>query len=52
MKKEKTNGIVSLGKSSSAALETLYSQTEVLVNELSEDGGTGALINIRNDFLA
>lgn len=44
--------LVSLGKSSSAALETLYSQTEVLVNELSEDGGPGALINIRSDFLA
>ncbi|OKL58578.1 hypothetical protein UA08_06201 [Talaromyces atroroseus] len=44
--------LVSLGKSSSAALETLYSQTEVLVNELSEDGGTGSLINIRGDFLA
>lgn len=42
---------VSLGKSSTAALEILYSQTEVLVNELSEDGGTGAFINIRSDFM-
>ncbi|KAH8692395.1 CTLH/CRA C-terminal to lish motif domain-containing protein [Talaromyces proteolyticus] len=43
--------LVSLGKSSSAAIETLYSQTEVLVNNLSEDGGVGAFINIRGDFL-
>jgi hypothetical protein len=42
---------VSLGKSSSAALERLYQQTEALVNEISEDGGPAALINIRNDFL-
>jgi hypothetical protein len=44
--------LVSLGKSSTAALELLYSQTEVLVNELSEDGGTGAFINIRSDFMS
>lgn len=43
--------IVSLGKSSSAALEKLYQQTEVLVNEISEDGGAGAFINVRNDFV-
>lgn len=42
---------VSLGKSSTAALETLLAQTEVLVNELSEDGGVGAFLNIRNDFV-
>lgn len=42
---------VSLGKSSSAALERLYQQTEALVNEISEDGGAGAFINVRNDFL-
>ncbi|PYI05708.1 hypothetical protein BO78DRAFT_317423 [Aspergillus sclerotiicarbonarius CBS 121057] len=36
---------VSLGKSSSAALERLYQQTEVLVNEISEEGGAGAFIN-------
>ncbi|KAJ5632162.1 SPla/RYanodine receptor SPRY [Penicillium lividum] len=40
--------LVSLGKSSSAALERLYQQTEVLVNEISEDGGAGAFINVRN----
>ncbi|PIG86048.1 hypothetical protein AARAC_004943 [Aspergillus arachidicola] len=37
--------LVSLGKSSSAALERLYQQTEVLVNEISEEGGAGAFIN-------
>lgn len=42
---------VSLGKSSEAALERLYQQTEALVNELSDDGGVGAFINIRNDIL-
>lgn len=41
---------VSLGKNSEAALERLYQQTEVLVNEISE-GGAGAFINIRNDLL-
>lgn len=40
-----------LGKSSVAALERLYQQTEVLVNEISEGGGVGALINVENDFL-
>ncbi|KAF9886410.1 hypothetical protein FE257_011442 [Aspergillus nanangensis] len=43
--------LVSLGKSSSAALERLYQQTEVLVNEISEEGGAGAFVNVRNDFL-
>ncbi|EEH48242.1 uncharacterized protein PADG_04326 [Paracoccidioides brasiliensis Pb18] len=43
--------LVSLGKSSSAALEKLYQQTEGLVNEISEDGGAGAFINVRNDFV-
>ncbi|KAF7585521.1 Ran-binding protein 9 [Aspergillus hancockii] len=43
--------LVSLGKSSSAALERLYQQTEALVNEISEEGGAGAFINVRNDFL-
>ncbi|KUL86765.1 hypothetical protein ZTR_04818 [Talaromyces verruculosus] len=43
--------LVSLGKSSTAALETLYSQTEALVSELSEEGGTGAFINLRSDFM-
>ncbi|OOF91022.1 hypothetical protein ASPCADRAFT_400441 [Aspergillus carbonarius ITEM 5010] len=39
--------LVSLGKSSSAALERLYQQTEVLVSEISEEGGAGAFINSR-----
>ncbi|KAL8903112.1 MAG: hypothetical protein Q9171_007514, partial [Xanthocarpia ochracea] len=34
-----------LGKSSSAAIELLYQQTEVLVDLLAEEGGAGALIN-------
>ncbi|KAL4878261.1 hypothetical protein BJY04DRAFT_209332 [Aspergillus karnatakaensis] len=38
--------LVSLGKSSAAALERLYQQTEVLVNEISEEGGAGAFINL------
>lgn len=42
---------VSLGKSSSAALERLYQQTEVLVDDISEGGGIGALINVRQDYL-
>lgn len=45
-----SNETVSLGKSSSAALERLYQQTEVLINEIS-DGGAGAFINVRDDFL-
>lgn len=42
---------VSLGKPSSAAIELLYQQTEVLVDYLSEAGGAGAFIHVRNDFL-
>ncbi|KAL4975915.1 hypothetical protein BDW66DRAFT_160022 [Aspergillus desertorum] len=38
--------LVSLGKSSAAALERLYQQTEVLVNEISEEGGAGAFIDL------
>ena len=41
-------GTVSLGKSSSTALERLYKQTVVLVEIISEDGGPGALINVPN----
>ncbi|PSN71764.1 ran-binding protein [Corynespora cassiicola Philippines] len=43
--------LVSLGKSSSAALERLVQQTEALVNELADDGGPGAFVNVRRDFL-
>ena len=42
---------VSLGKSSSAAIERLVQQTEALVTELADDGGPGAFINVRRDFL-
>lgn len=42
---------VSLGKSSAAAVERLYQQTEVLVGDISEEGGPGSFINVRNDFL-
>ncbi|KAI9829430.1 MAG: hypothetical protein M1819_006367 [Sarea resinae] len=43
--------LVSLGRSSSAALERLYQQTEVLVSDISPDGGAGAFVNVANDFL-
>ncbi|KAI9726653.1 MAG: hypothetical protein M1834_008966 [Cirrosporium novae-zelandiae] len=43
--------LVSLGKSSAAALERMYQQSEALVDLLSEDGGPGAFINVRKDFL-
>ena len=43
--------LVSLGKSSTSAMERLLQQTEVLVADLSEDGGPGALINVRKDFI-
>ncbi len=39
---------VSLGRSSSTALERLYKQTSVLIDLISEDGGAGAFINLRN----
>lgn len=45
------DSIVSLGKSSSAAIEILYQQTEVLVDLIGETGGAGAFINVRNEFL-
>lgn len=43
--------IVSLGKSSVAALERLVQQSTVLIHEISEDGGPGAFVNLRNDYL-
>ncbi|KAF9636218.1 hypothetical protein BFW01_g7113 [Lasiodiplodia theobromae] len=43
--------LVSLGKSSSAALERLVQQTEALVEKLAEDGGPGAFVNVRGDYL-
>lgn len=38
--------LVSLGKSSRAALETLYAQTAVLLDDLRQDGGEGAFVSI------
>lgn len=43
--------LVSLGKSSAAALERLVKQLTVLLQDMSEDGGPGAFVNLRNDFL-
>jgi len=43
--------LVSLGKSSAAALEQLVKQTSVIIQDISEDGGPGAFVNLRNDFL-
>ncbi|RPA97522.1 SPRY-domain-containing protein [Choiromyces venosus 120613-1] len=43
--------LVSMGKSSVAALERLVQQSTVLINELSEEGGPGAFVNLRNDYL-
>ncbi|KAI5198805.1 SPRY-domain-containing protein [Aureobasidium subglaciale] len=42
---------VSLGKPSSAALEKVVAQAEVLVDILSTDGGPGAFVNVRKDCL-
>ena len=42
---------VSLGKSSSAAVERLIQQTGVLVSDISEEGGAGAFINVLNDYI-
>ncbi|EHK98633.1 hypothetical protein M7I_5516 [Glarea lozoyensis 74030] len=41
--------LLSLGKSSSAALEKLYQQTAVLLEDLRDGGGSGAFVNI-DDF--
>jgi len=43
--------LVSLGKSSVAPLERLVQQTTALVQELSEDGGPAAFVNLHSDFL-
>jgi len=42
---------VSLGKPPSSALERLVQQTEALVTELTTNGGPGAFVNVRRDFL-
>ncbi|KAK3491457.1 CTLH/CRA C-terminal to lish motif domain-containing protein [Neurospora crassa] len=40
--------LTSLGKSSRAALENLYAQTTVLLEDLGKDGGDGAFVTIQN----
>ena len=42
---------VSLGKSASAALERMIQQTEVMLQELGDTGGSGAFVHLRTDFL-
>ena len=42
---------MSLGKSSTAALEKMVAHTEALVDMIAEDGIPGALVNVRRDFL-
>ncbi len=37
---------MSLGKSSRAALENVYAQTAVLLEELRQDGGDGAFVTV------
>lgn len=39
---------VSLGKSSRAALENLYAQTSVLLEDLRQDGGDGAFVTVQS----
>ncbi|KAK1775270.1 CTLH/CRA C-terminal to lish motif domain-containing protein [Copromyces sp. CBS 386.78] len=39
--------LTSLGKSSRAALENLYAQTTVLLDDLRKDGGDGAFVSIQ-----
>jgi len=43
--------LVSLGKSSVAALERLIKQSSVILLDISENGGPGAFVNLRNDYL-
>jgi hypothetical protein len=40
--------LLSLGKSSRAALEKLYAQTTVLLEDLRQDGGDGAFVSIQD----
>ncbi|OIW23572.1 SPRY-domain-containing protein [Coniochaeta ligniaria NRRL 30616] len=40
--------LLSLGKSSRSALETMYAQTVVLLEQLREDGGDGAFVAIQD----
>ncbi|KAM7190718.1 hypothetical protein V8F20_009623 [Naviculisporaceae sp. PSN 640] len=40
--------LMSLGKSSRAALENLYAQTSVLLEDLRQDGGDGAFVTVQS----
>ena len=40
--------VVSLGKSASTAVERVYKESVVLVDMISEEGGPGSFINVRN----
>lgn len=41
-------GAASLGKSSRAALENVYAQTCVLLEDLRRDGGDGAFVTVQS----
>lgn len=41
--------VVSLGKSSSSAIENVFAQTDVLLDIVGKDGGPGALIDLRSE---
>ncbi|KAI9887354.1 MAG: hypothetical protein M1823_000870 [Watsoniomyces obsoletus] len=43
--------LVSLGKSPVSAIEQVIKQTDVMLTDVSEEGGRGALINVRTDYL-
>lgn len=43
--------LVSLGRSSSAALERLYQQTEALMSDLSDVGGLASFVSVTDVFL-
>jgi len=40
-------GAASLGRSPTAALETIWRQTEALIEVLSQDGGPAAFVNLQ-----
>jgi hypothetical protein len=50
MHPDSNKAVGSLGKSSSAALEQLYQQTTVFLEDLRQDGGPGSFVNI-DDFV-
>jgi hypothetical protein len=39
-----------MGRSPSAALETMWKQTEALIDVLSEEGGPAAFVNLQATF--